>query len=865
MSAPDTRRTRSLGTTALVLAGLTGPVVAQPLYQLVSQYPEFFVAHRATWADILALAAILSIGLPLLGVAGAWLAGRASRRAQDLVVDTLVAFLVALFAVQVLKKIGVAAFTPPGALVALSVVLGSVAAAAHARFSALQTFAAFLAVGVLVFPSMFLLEPAIWKIVFPGRIESTGSALAHSDTPVVLVVFDQLPVSSLMNGERRIDAAHYPSFAALADDGTWYRNASAVGSQSAWAVPAILTGQYPDPAKRLPSWLDHPDSVFSLMHPRYSMRVEEPVTQLCPAEVCGSTAQRWSLRVRAELSDLAVVYAHVVAPPGWSNRLPPLTDNWKNFGVSASERVLRDYSDWQATQTRWDFSERWSARRDADRRTGFNDFVAAIGSERQPALYFVHVLLPHEPYEFLPSGRSYLLDVGLMGLQSDGRWTSESAKVREVYQRHLLQLAYVDRLVGRLVERLKETNLYERSLVVVTADHGASFAPGDSFKVPTDSNYADILSVPLIVKTPGQSGGSIDDRNAETIDILPTIADVLDVEIGWAVDGSSLVADPDPQRQHKVMLRGDATERQTYPVADVVARRNATVDRKLELFGPAGDPLRRGASTLDRQLVGRRVEEFRGPDDASVDVVLEYPTIFSQVEPESEFVPVRISGRVTRAGDSGADGENDIELAVALNGFVVATTQPWPGTQVDRTTFWAVFVPEEAFLEGTNKVEVFVVESTPSGPLLHLAYEGDGAASGPLNIVMPTGERLEGVEITGFRALEWTRDGVPVRWTAPRGTLRVPIDPDNPPVGLDLFVRYVAPRGQRLRIRANGCPIFRQRLNEAFKERVPFGECRIEGPELLLELISDRWAPDASQVGVGVSSIILLDRAAWEQ
>ena len=68
MSTPELRAARSLGASALVLLGLTGPAVAQPLYQLVSRYPEFFVAHRATWADILALSASLSIVLPLLGV-----------------------------------------------------------------------------------------------------------------------------------------------------------------------------------------------------------------------------------------------------------------------------------------------------------------------------------------------------------------------------------------------------------------------------------------------------------------------------------------------------------------------------------------------------------------------------------------------------------------------------------------------------------------------------------------------------------------------------------------------------------------------------------------------------------------------------
>lgn len=863
MSTPTLRGTRSLGATALVLLGLTGPAIAQPLYHLISQYPEFFVAHRATWGDILALTATLSVGLPLLGLGCAWLVGRVSGRLRDRLVDVFVAMLVALFVVQVLKQIGVADSIPPWPLALLSMLLGGVAAVAHARSTVLQTFGTFLAAGALIFPLMFLLRPAIWKIVFSEPIETTSSSLESSDTPVVLVVFDQLPVSSLMNGARGIDAVLYPNFAALADDGTWYRNASAVANKSAWAVPAILTGQYPDPAKRLPSWLDYPDSLFSLLHPRYSMRVEEPVTQLCPIKICEVTAQRLSLRVSAELADLVVVYAHVVVPPGWSSRLPPLTDNWKNFGVSSNERMLREYSDWREDQTRWNWAERWGTRRDSDRRTGFDDFVSAIGSERQPALYFAHVLLPHEPYEFLPSGRFYLLDPGRHALEPDGRWVNEPATIREVYQRHLLQLAHVDGLLGRLVAKLKETGLYERSLVVVTADHGASFLPGDSFKNPTGSNYADILSVPLIVKTPGQRGGRVDDRNVETIDILPTIANVLGVDISWAVDGNTLLHEPEVQRQYKTMLFGAAHGRRDYPVADVIARRDATVDRKLELFGPAGDPLRRGASVLDQQLVGRRVEEFRRDDDGSISVRLDYPSIFSAVEIESEFIPARVSGLVTRTDED--DDDRGAELAVALNGLIVATAQPMPRTDAAGARPWAVIVPEEAFLQGANRIEVFSVESTPAGPLLRLAYAGGDADAGPVNILMPTAERLHGVEISGFRDLEWTPDGIPVRWTLPSGALRVPIDAENPPIGLDIFVRFVDARGHRLRIRANGCVVFHRRVREAFKERVSFGECHIEGSELLLELTSDRFEPETRPLGVGVSSMVLLDASAWQE
>ena len=48
-------------------------------------------------------------------------------------------------------------------------------------------------------------------------------------------------------------------------------------------------------------------------------------------------------------------------------------------------------------------------------------------------------------------------------------------------QRYLLQLGFVDRLLGRLVARLKSQGMYDDTLIVVTADHGFAWQVG----VPT--------------------------------------------------------------------------------------------------------------------------------------------------------------------------------------------------------------------------------------------------------------------------------------------------------------------------------------------------------------------------------------------
>ena len=50
--------------------------------------------------------------------------------------------------------------------------------------------------------------------------------------------------------------------------------------------------------------------------------------------------------------------------------------------------------------------------------------------------------------------------------------------------------------------------------------------------------------VPLFVKEPGQTEGVVSDANVLTVDVVPTIADVLDIDIPYPVDGRSALGSP---------------------------------------------------------------------------------------------------------------------------------------------------------------------------------------------------------------------------------------------------------------------------------------------------------------------------------
>jgi Sulfatase len=120
-------------------------------------------------------------------------------------------------------------------------------------------------------------------------------------------------------------------------------------------------------------------------------------------------------------------------------------------------------------------------------------------------------------------------------------WEQEPAWRQLGRQRHRLQLAFADRMLGETLSTLRQRGLLDQAVVVVTADHGISFAPGTAARILGRGNDAWVMWVPLFIKAPGQTKGRIDDRNWEHVDLLPTLADYAGVRLPWPVDGRSAV------------------------------------------------------------------------------------------------------------------------------------------------------------------------------------------------------------------------------------------------------------------------------------------------------------------------------------
>lgn len=681
--APDSRA-RLAALNGAHLTVLSAFALAQPLLDILGKNAAFFAIRGSTTREIVLFALAVTLGPPAAFLATELLVDLVSRPAARALHLLFVAALSAVVVLHILTKSD--SLSGLTALVAAAGA-GLAAAAIYLRARPFRSFLSVLAPAPLVFLALFLLDSPVSKLVFADTPKVAAAATVHSKTPVVLVVFDELTTVTLMDRYEHVDAGRYPNFASLAATSTWYRSATTADWLTEGNVPAILTGRKPV-RNKLPIYSEYPNNLFTLLGKSYRLRVLEAITHLCPKSLCTDVPQANGQDVQdttgSLASDAGIVYLHLLVPEPYATHLPPISDSWGNFGGhQAREEPVRRTASGQIEA--------------CGRRVC--QFTDMISNDPRPTLYFLHTVLPHWPFVYLPSGRRWALDDRPLDGYKEGHWLTSWAAL-EGEQRYLLQLGYADRALGLILRKLRQTGLYDRSLVIVTGDEGESFRGDDQRRRATATNTDDIAFVPLFVHYPGQKKPRVADSLAPSIDILPTIAHVLHVPIPWHIDGQSLIGRKLPPDGPVSVAREKGFI--TRPLSELRARRRHTLTQQLSTFG---------SGTFDRlfrlgphpALVGRKVSSLSVRPSPKATVQIDGRSYYAAVDPTTDFVPTHVSGSVT--GTHGAQ----LDLAIAVNGTIASVTH----THTDQGQIrFATFVPESSLRPGSNAIDVFAVRGT---------------------------------------------------------------------------------------------------------------------------------------------------------
>ena len=195
-----------------------------------------------------------------------------------------------------------------------------------------------------------------------------------------------------------------------------------------------------------------------------------------------------------------------------------------------------------------------------------------------PWFAWVHLFDPHAPYDAPPEYRA-------------GRAPYDA----EVF--------YADAMLGRLIDRLRAAHALDRTLIVVTADHGESLGEHGETTHGLFA-YDATIAVPLILAAPSVPPGRVDALVGHD-DIMPTILDLAGVAPPAGMDGRTLVTAPPVDRRIAFEALDANLTRGWAPLTGVISGRWKYIDLPIrELYDVLADP-REATNVAERDAAHR--------------------------------------------------------------------------------------------------------------------------------------------------------------------------------------------------------------------------------------------------------------------
>lgn len=709
MNAPSTPSSSPL-VRVLHLFTLCAFAFTQPLLTALEKQPVYLHDQQFSEIEIGVFFVALLLVLPLAFVGLDWLAQKVSWKCRGYGRNSVPFFLITLLLLSMVRPYSghwwYWLYGTSGLLI-LIVVLPCAwwLTMLYERSSGLRFWLSLTSIGLIVFPGMFVWN---WHRDHVAATTAKPGLNVGNPVPVVFVIFDEFSGTTLMTPTAELDQARFPQFGRLAAMSTWYRNATTVSPRTDVAVPAVLSGNYPvTPPPPLAA--NYPGNLFELIEASraYDMKIFEPVSRLCPESINEEPQfERDHWKQSLELvHTMAAVYPRLIFTndtPVWFPRIPR---EWfgahlgVDHGPAHFQSTLPGLFQYSGTDLRHQQQRH---------------LLRSLKNTEKPEFCFFHTVYPHYPWSFLPSGTQYQseltaprIPVGARGDLGED-WDNDPATVLRNEFRYRLQAGDADRFIGQLLDRLEEVGLLDRCLLIVTADHGVSFRPGHSRRIPDAESLPDIFSVPLFIKYPAQKEGHQDDRNIELIDLFPTIAELIELEIPQPIDGLAISSNPRRPRKSLYFETNMTIVEPDFP------QRASSLQRQEATFGTTRlDELPQLAYSRP-EWHGRSVSEF-SIDDRTVPAMqreLQHKREANDMVYETMIEPRLVAGYFL--------GENlpvtPVQIALAIDGVILDTGKSF---MTERNQVGFEFLIPESLVPGpVGAVQLYVVDFTKPTPQL---------------------------------------------------------------------------------------------------------------------------------------------------
>ncbi len=506
------------------------------------------------------------------------------------------------------------------------------------------------------------------------------------DTPVFIIIFDEFSGLTLQTSGRQLNAQRYPGLAKLSEHADYFPNSLSPTHQTTVAVPSIASGALSH------SGLKRDDNVLDMLRFVTDVNVQSSVlpSDFTQSSLNSLNADRQDqFKAGVVMDDLLTIYIYAIGHGNWTQRrLGDFPQVWAGLSklnlfarkerptqVDAMHRSLRSYASW---------------------------FADVKSGQPLAQINFLHMKFPHAYYEVTAKGRpiqNYRIIEDTK--RGEGFDTFES-HLNVLHHNYLQQAQAADTLISNLIDALNARDLYDDSLIFVTADHGVSYSlEGGSRRVPkNERSWINLIPVPLFVKYPNQKQGRTIDSMVTTLDIAPTLLSVLGIEAPWDMHGETLQNQSIGQDSRSVphVADFDTHGSKFYDLA------LDTINRSIDLFteeGPIAEvTVNYTGNSAYNSLLGKSVQD---------DQVTASDLTFSPLD-------TVFKGEITFTGilkDATGDAIDDAVLAISQNGTIVSLTMS--GRARDRHGYVPFSLPELETIDAPRELKMFEVKRDADG------------------------------------------------------------------------------------------------------------------------------------------------------
>lgn len=405
---------------------------------------------------------------------------------------------------------------------------------------------------------------------------------------IILITVDALRWDHLsFNGYNRNTS---PTIDAIAADNIDFRNAYSASSHTPEAIPALLTGRYPD--------------VFS---DNGYQRVVPTVAEL----FSGSEVATGAFHSNVHVSRINGYQA------GFDEFFDDLyfgQNRWLALAQKFANRFLRSRQTYYARAEEINkHSLRW---------------LDSLPDSQQFFMWN-HYMDVHGPYEPLSDYQKVYCEEEVergRARELFHKAIDDPDEITETERQTLIDLydaeiRYIDTQLSSFFDALEDRDLLEDSLVILTADHGDAFGEHGYYNHPRQL-HSELVHVPFMMSHPSLSSKTVD-TTISTLDIVPTLLEIFDVTSEVDLPGiplQNIISSPTEYENRHVFIqaRGESEESHLRRFGARLKNKSAFVERRIE----------------DRQITDQHTSSS---GDELLSDLISYSNLRLSDEPEVEF------------------------------------------------------------------------------------------------------------------------------------------------------------------------------------------------------------------------------------